>query len=554
MRKVRLGFLVALVAVLAIAGSAWAGTSESSNDIDLAAFDIYRTGTPDYDLVWEFYTQFDIRVLEHLPRAGVPRPDGYYWVIVRQEERDVIDEMVEELQQIMGEDFPIAVSVSSPAPMDEAAMTTVITADDIEWGKADIYRTGTPDYDLVKEFYKGFDVRNLKHWSDLIAAAGARRDGYYWLLVREENWDAIHHTIFELQQLMGENFPIAFEVGEYRPGGTIPVEETAGKSFWDIDWSERDIYRTGSPDLKLVKEFYKEFDMEKHLTYAQGNPPLIVAAGVRLDGYYEVSMREENWDAIYETVRQLQAIMGEDFPIAVGVENIIPYGDVFGGHRCVIQRGVLNYNVQTLGFAALRGGEVGMVLSGHYKTLFGRIPMPLNALVYSPTSFYPLLTNLIGLTECVGGDYSDSSYMRPYYGGGRIKAGVQHYGSHMPAWSWEDPQIDDWVYKTGSETGTTVGQVYRIGSVWADHHGRYLENQFFATNYGELGDSGSPVYWIEVIQYPIPNGWWPPDPEFAIMTGVLWAGSIPPGQFIVFSTITQVMDDLDVWPLPGPFW
>lgn len=136
----------------------------------------------------------------------------------------------------------------------------------------------------------------------------------------------------------------------------------------------------------------------------------------------------------------------------------------------------------------------------------------------------------------------------------RIKAGVQHYGSHLPVWSSEDPELGDWVYKTGRKTGTTLGQVYEIRRVWADHHGRYLYNQFLATNYCDFGDSRSRVYWIQVIQDPIPNGWWPPDPEFATITGVVWAGSAdPPGQLIVFSTISQVMDDLDVIPLSGPF-
>ena len=450
MRKVRLGFLVALVAVLSVAGSARAGTPEASNGMDLADYDIYRTGIPDYDLVWQFYTEFDIGSLEHMPRAGVPRPDGYYWVIVRQEERDVIDEMVEELRRIMGDDFPIAVSVSSPAPIiDEAT------------------------------------ARALKDKRDKLI--------------------------------------------------------------------ERDIYRTGSPDLKLVKEFHEEFDsekFEKHLTYAQGNPPLIVGAGVRIDGYYCVSIREENWDAIYETVKEIQQITGEDLPIAVNVQNIRPLGDVFGGHRCTIQRH-LSYDRQTLGFAAVSAGEVGMVLSGHW--LGGS--MPVGSWVYSPTSWFPLLTNRIGIIDRVGGVYSDSSYMRPAWpGSGRIKAGVLYYGSHMPVWGWEDSEIGDYVFKTGRTTGITLGEVYWIHRVWAGHHGRYLENQVFATNYAAPGGSGSPVYWIEVIQYPIPNGWPPAGPEFAILKGVLWAGSEDPAdQFMVFSTMTQVMDDLDVWPLPGPF-
>ena len=439
MRKVRLGFLVALVAVLAIAGSAWAGTSESSNDIDLAAFDIYRTGTPDYDLVWEFYTQFDIRVLEHLPRAGVPRPDGYYWVIVRQEERDVIDEMVEELQQIMGEDFPIAVSVSSPAPIDEANKRA-----------------------MKDEFDK-------------------------WVI-------------------------------------------------------ENDIYRKGTPDLDLVME---SIELLRDVMMAY---PSVVAFGARIDGYYSVTIREENWDVIHAMVEEIQQMMGEDFPISVDVGNPTVFGDVFGGHRTTIQHGPLNFVHQTLAFAAASAGQAGMVLSGHWLDQV----MPVNAWVYSPTSRYPLPTNRIGIIDRAGGVYSDSSYMRPAWpGGDRVRAGVQHYGSHMPVWGSEDPELGSYVYKTGQTTGTTLAYVWAVGWAQAPWHPDKLHEQYFAIGHAAEGDSGAPVYWVKVIDYPIPNGWWPPDPEFAILKGVLSAGSEVD---FIFSTISQVIDDLDVWPLPGPFW
>ncbi len=460
--KIKLGVLTALIALLAMGVTAWAA-QPPSGEAEPTDFDIYRTGIPDYDLVWQFYTEFDIGSLEHLPRAGVPRPDGYYWVIVRQEERDTIDQMVEELQRIMGDDFPVAVSVSSPAPIDEAAMREVIGPDDIEWGKADIYRTGTPDHDLVKEFYKGFDVRNLKHWSVLIVAAGARRDGYYWLLVREQNWDAIHHTVKELQQIMGEDFPIALEVGEYRPGGTITADNT--------------------------------------------------------------------------TI---------DEPMATSSN------DVCGGHRSVVQTGLLSWSRQTLAFAATPGGGgVGMVLTGYFGE---HQAMPLGGWVYSPTSWWPFVTNRIGIIDRVGGDYSDSSYMRPAWpGSDRIEAGVQHYGSHMPVWSWEDPEVGDYVFKTGRTTGTTLGRVLAFVQVDCPIHG-LLDAQAVASYNNAPGDSGAPVYWVQVIHYPIPNGWWPPDPEFAILKGVdtgqITYQGVPRA---VFSTMTQVMDDLDVWPLPGPF-
>lgn len=479
MRKVRLGFLVALVATLSVAGGAYAQTPESSNDIDLATFDVFRTGTPAYDLVLRSSGEVGPLVLEHLRWPGGVRADGYYWLPIEEDERDIVHDVIEKVQQMMGEDFPIAVSVvrvgerPRDAILAEAIEMGAIDEEGLaillhgfDYGKADIYRTGTPDYDLVKEFYKEFDVRNLKYWSDLISAVSAGPDGYYWLLVREDDWDRIQYTIDELRGLMGDDLPIAVEIGEYTHQGT------AIQAHGLLD--EASVTATAS--------------------------------------------------------------------------------DVFGGHRCVIQRGVLNYNVQTLGFAALRGGEVGMVLSGHYKTLFGWIPMPLNALVYSPTSFYPFLTNLIGLTECVGGDYSDSSYMGPFYGGDRIKPGVEYYGTHMPVWGPENTQVDDWVYQTGSQTGTSLGQVLAFVTVDDPAHGTLYE-QAVATYVSAEGDSGAPVYWIRAVDWPIPL-WYPPYPlpEFVFLKGVNGGEITYYGvQRPVFSTLTQVIDDLSIWPLPGPF-
>ena len=213
--KIKLGVLTALIVLLAIAVPAWAGTPAPSGDIELADFDIHRTGTPDYDLVWGFYTGFDVRNLEHLPRAGVPRPDGYYWVIVRQEERAAIHDMVQELQQLMGDDFPVAVSVSGPAAVDEAEMAA-LQAGVARMLDEDIYRTGNPDLRLVTEFDEQFDISSLEYTQGdppLIIALGVRFDGYFWIVLREENWDAIYDTVAKLQREMGEDFPIAVRVG-----------------------------------------------------------------------------------------------------------------------------------------------------------------------------------------------------------------------------------------------------------------------------------------------------------------------------------------------------
>lgn len=117
--KIKLGVLAVAIALLAMGANAWAGHSPPPDDLELASFDIYRTGTPNLDLVEEFYREFDIRDLKYasgderlIAFAGV-RVDGYYFLIIAEENWDVIYETVEELQQIMGEDFPVAIRVGT---------------------------------------------------------------------------------------------------------------------------------------------------------------------------------------------------------------------------------------------------------------------------------------------------------------------------------------------------------------------------------------------------------------------------------------------------------
>lgn len=210
-KKIKLSFIVVLSALLILTAPAAGDRPAPSDDIELAYLDIYQTGTPAFDLVCESYHEFDsqnVRNMSPLVAGVAVRPDGYYWVMLKEEDWDAVRHVVDELQQVMGEDFPIAVSVISPDGR---------TTADIEWSKInDIHRAGSPDYDLVREFAAEFNVRNLKYASGdspIIVGAFPRQDGYYWLIIREENWDAINHTADELQHMMGEDFPIAVTVG-----------------------------------------------------------------------------------------------------------------------------------------------------------------------------------------------------------------------------------------------------------------------------------------------------------------------------------------------------
>ena len=464
--KIKLGVLTAVVALLALGLTVWAAPPPSG-EVELADFDIYRTGTPDYDLVLRSCGEVVPLVLEHLGRLGGPRADGYYWLPIEENQRDVVDDVIEQLQQMLGEDFPIAVSVvkEKPAPIDEAALAA-LEASVAKFFEDRAYQTGTPNLDLVREFDEEYQESWLdqKYWSEFVGM-GCALDGYYELILKEENWDVINLAVCELQQMMGDDFPIAVRImSDFKRLGSA-----------------------GSTDTE--------------------------------DG----------------TVASTSAS-----------------SDVFGGHRTTIQTAPFDWDRQTLAFAAVSGSEVGMVLSGHYQDEI----MPVGARVYSPTSYYPWRYNQIGETDHVACQHSETSYMSPSWSGpGRIKAGVQHYGSQLPVWGAEEPEPGTYVYKTGRTTGTTLGQVVLVDFDMQGFCG-IMHDQCVAILDSDEGDSGAPVYSVEYTDlYPTLY----PTVELggirvANLKGVLFAGvSLEGTWYSVFSPIDLVLDDLDVWPLPGPF-
>lgn len=91
-----------------------------------------------------------------------------------------------------------------------------------------IYQTGTADLERVKSFYESQDevlgqrVVELLDYADpsggpTIVGAGYGADGYYSVLLDRwnGNWDVINRTVERLQELGGEDFPIAFWVGTF---------------------------------------------------------------------------------------------------------------------------------------------------------------------------------------------------------------------------------------------------------------------------------------------------------------------------------------------------
>jgi hypothetical protein len=211
--KMNLGVLTGVIALLALGATAWAAAP--SDEAKLADFDIYRTGTPDYDLVLQSCGEVGPLVLERLKWPGGPRADGYYWLPIEENERDVVDQVIEELQQIMGEDYPIAVGVvdAKSATIDEAALADLEVRVREFRNEHIVYQTGTPNLSLVREFNSESSgvLSNLRYRSEFVMT-GYTTDGYYLLTIKEGNWDVVHETVYELQQMMGEDFPIAIMI------------------------------------------------------------------------------------------------------------------------------------------------------------------------------------------------------------------------------------------------------------------------------------------------------------------------------------------------------
>jgi hypothetical protein len=211
-QKVRLGIVTAIIALVALSATALA--TPPSGETKLADSDIHCTGTPDYDLVQRFSGQVGPLVLERLKWPGGPRADGYYWLPVEEDERDVVSDVIDQVQQTMGEDFPIAVSVieSRPALIDEAARAAV-EASVAKFLEDRVYERGVPNLDLVREFNEKYHESWLdpEYWPEFVGI-GYSFDGYYELMMREENWDVINMAVHELQQMMGDDFPVAVRI------------------------------------------------------------------------------------------------------------------------------------------------------------------------------------------------------------------------------------------------------------------------------------------------------------------------------------------------------
>jgi|GEM_PF-3122660 len=315
------------------------------------------------------------------------------------------------------------------------------------------------------------------------------------------------------------------------------------------------VYRTGTPDFDKAREFHISQSGDESLF--QNYP--IIARGYWIDGYYQVTLDEERWDGDLEIVdklvRELQELGCEDLPIRIAVgttilaikavegdEVQVTSTEATGGDRAIFvdpDTGVGEES--TLSFLAEKWGWTyrwRFVGTGHF----------LDAPVPDGTEVYDEDWQYLGAVELAGGELSDTSRVRGGYWSS-ILPGTRHYGGRLTYDMYIPPFIGSDVYKTGATTGTTWGQVLSIQDRYNPAHETLLEDQILATNGAWFGDSGAPLYFHGVPDFPIPLSG---TEVMTILHGVLWGIGSYDGQLVsIYSTIYQVTQELDVTPYLG---
>jgi hypothetical protein len=168
----------------------------------------------------------------------------------------------------------------------------------------------------------------------------------------------------------------------------------------------------------------------------------------------------------------------------------------------------------TLGFAATRNGQNGVVTVGHIGTV-------------GTTVYQAFSPNAIGkVTVSSGGISSDSSWIRTSNIQGKI---YESSASQASVWSYTDPWAGACVSMAGIATDyARSGRVVCRADVWNGEFSRLIPNQWHDYS-AQSGDSGAPVY-INDSQHRIQ------------VSGIHWGRT----RYSIFSPVSGVMSDLGV--------
>jgi len=271
--------------------------------------------------------------------------------------------------------------------------------------------------------------------------------------------------------------------------------------------------------------------------YFYPNGP-VIAYGYDYRGYLRVSLEKNSsvnkttLDSIYKAfdyhatkkrVRDVPVVfMFESFPAVEARDSY--WRPIIGGVQAQVEQDGSTYSA-TVGFAAEdSNGNKGYVVSGHFGN-------SVDLQIWQPSISWWRFWYKAGKVAKVGGVYADASWV-PY---DNVDAEVYIADDDItgPIGAYGDPSPGLYVYKSGITTGLTVGKV--MGKVTEIGHPDFgkLYDQWYADYDSALGDSGSPVYYIN-------------SDYKRELIGIHWGRT---DLYAYFSPISGVQKDLGVTPL-----
>lgn len=262
-----------------------------------------------------------------------------------------------------------------------------------------------------------------------------------------------------------------------------------------------------------------KYSVDEKFSYPRG--PVIsygydALGSVSVGIYDKQDVKEETIDQIYAFISDESRKQGIETPPVVFFRSPMPYmhlnrddawRPVIGGVQ-----GTSSLGTFTIGFAATRSGQEGVITVGHA----GSVGTAIN----QPGSGYPIGT----ITVSSGGANSDSAFIAFDNTAGNVFETSQ---SQPGVSGGTDPWLNLGVTKSGITTGVTSGTVISQTSLYNSFFGTTIYDQWYASFSGTSGDSGSPVYFKDANQ------------QIQIV-GIYWGQ----GTYSCFSPISSVLGDL----------
>lgn len=302
--------------------------------------------------------------------------------------------------------------------------------------------------------------------------------------------------------------------------GPVPIDTTGQPVSGSIasgftSFIDRDAW------YKKLDRLYEEtkYSVDEKYSYPRG--PVIsygydALGSVSVGIYDKQEVNEETIDQIYAFISDEAGKEGIDTLPVIFFSAPMPQTDldrddawrpVIGGVQ-----GANSIGAFTIGFAATRSGQEGVITVGHAGSV--------GTTIYQPGSGYSIGT----ITVSSEGANSDSAFITYDDTAGYIFETSQ---SQPGVSGGTDPWLNLGVTKSGISTGVTSGTVVSQTSLYNSFFGKTIYNQWYGSFSSASGDSGSPVYFKDANQ------------QIQIV-GIYWGR----GSYAVFSPISSVLSDL----------